>query len=355
MASNSTHFLDDESRWQALTERNKAADGWFFFSVLTTGVFCKPSCGARQPNRENVTFYSTSDAAIKAGYRPCKRCRPTSEPLEVRHAHLVEKICHFILESEEEPSLSKMAKFADINPQYLNKMFKKHTGLTPKQFIIALRSEALKKELKKAGSITSAIYAAGYGTASRFYDAAKPRLGMPASIFKKGADGFIIRYTIEECWLGLILVAATEKGICSILFGDTENQLAEDLHKRFPKACLENSDPGSDFKKWVNVVLCHVKKPSHLIDLPLDIHGTVFQERVWRALQTIPAGKTASYLAIAKTINMPKASRAVARACAANPIAVVIPCHRVVRSDGDISGYRWGENRKRSLLDIETS
>lgn len=348
-------FKSSESRWQAVVDRNAAANGEFYFSVLTTGVFCKPSCGARLPNRENVDFHDTAEAAEKAGFRPCKRCKPTSGSLEQRHAALVEKICRFIENAEEEPNLQEMAKHADMSPHHFNRVFKKVTGLTPKQYVIGRRSESLKKELSQGSNVTDAIYSAGFNAASRFYEGAKPRLGMPASSFKAGGKGIEIRYTIESCWLGFILIAASEKGICSILFGDEETALQADLKRRFPHATLEPSDSESDYKTWVSEVLSLIKEPSGGLNLPLDIHGTAFQERVWRALQTIPAGETASYAEVAKKIGHPKASRAVAAACAANPVAVVIPCHRVVRANGDLSGYRWGTERKQHLLDMEAS
>lgn len=349
------NFQDATSRWQAVKDRNKSADGHFFFSVLTTGVFCKPSCGARLPNRENVSFYTTATEAENAGYRPCKRCKPTSASLPERHSALVEKACRFIQECEEEPNLAQMASHVELSPHYFNRIFKSVTGVTPKQYVIGLRSETIKHELASGSSVTDAIYSAGFNSASRFYEGAQPRLGMHASNYKTGGKDVEIRYTIEKCWLGLVLVAASEKGICSILFGDKEAPLKDDLKNRFPKAKLEASDTGSDFEAWVTDVLKFVKKPSSGLNLPLDIHGTAFQERVWRALQTIPAGETASYAEIAKSINHPKASRAVAAACAANPVAIAIPCHRVVRSNGDLSGYRWGVDRKQKILKREAS
>lgn len=352
---NDIQFSTEEQRWNALKERNKSCDGTFYFAVLTTGVYCKPSCGARLPNRENVRFYDTMDTAEKHGFRPCKRCKPGSPELADRHAEIVTKVCNFIHNSEEEPSLNAMAAVAEMSPHYFNRTFKKVTGITPKQYVIGLRSEALKTELTNGNSVTAALYSAGYNTSSRFYEGAKPRLGMSPSKFKAGGTNIEIRYTIEPCWLGNILVAATGQGVCSILFGDNEADLEQDLTVRFPHASLEASDTGSDFKLWVNKVLQFIKQPDNSLRLPLDIHGTVFQERVWRALQTIPAGETASYAEVAKKIGKPKASRAVASACAANPIAVVIPCHRVVRKGGAISGYRWGKERKQQLLEREST
>lgn len=355
IALSDCQFQTTEQRWKALQNKDSAADGEFYFSVLTTGVYCKPSCGARLPNRENVSFYETPEAAEKAGYRPCKRCKPTSAPLADRHALMVSRVCEFIAQAEEEPSLSQMAAHVEMSPHYFNRIFKKVVGVTPKQYVIGRRSEAVKQELSSGSNVTDALYTAGFNTASRFYDGAQPRLGMAAATFKSGGQGIEIRFTIETCWLGLILVAATKKGICSILFGDSEEALAQDLANRFPAAIIERSDEGSDFENWVTNVLDFVKKPSGGLNLPLDIQGTAFQERVWRALQAIPAGTTSSYAEVAQNIGQPKASRAVAAACAANPVAVAIPCHRVVKANGDISGYRWGVERKQNLLEREAS
>ncbi len=349
----SSQFSNEDQRWNALKERDENADGIFYFAVLTTGVYCKPSCGARLPNRENVSFHDTVTAAEQCGYRACKRCKPSSPPLTARHSEIVESVCRFIDNCEEEPNLAAMAEQAGMSPHYFNRTFKKITGLTPKQYVIGLRSEAIKAELTNGSTVTSALYSAGYNTASRFYEGAKPRLGMSPSKFRAGGKNIEIRYTIEPCWLGRVLVAATDKGVCSILFGDTEGELKQDLTARFPQASLELSEKGSDFKLWVQEVLRFIKQPNNSLNLPLDIHGTAFQERVWRALQTIPAGKTASYAEVAEKIGKPTASRAVASACAANPIAVVIPCHRVLRASGGISGYRWGIERKQLLLKRE--
>lgn len=242
-----------------------------------------------------------------------------------------------------------------MSPHYFNRVFKKAIGLTPKQYAIGLRSKSVQKQLEGGSNVTDAIYAAGYSNASRFYEGSTPRLGMAAAKYRGGARDIPIRYVIKHTWLGKTLVAATEKGVCAILFGDTEEQVLDDLRVRFSGAILENTDVGSDFENWVDAVLNYLEKPEGALDLPLDIHGTAFQERVWRALQAIPAGETYSYGELAKRIGKPKASRAVASACASNHLAVVIPCHRIVRSDGNLSGYRWGVERKRRLLNKEAS
>ncbi|MBL4837511.1 MAG: bifunctional DNA-binding transcriptional regulator/O6-methylguanine-DNA methyltransferase Ada [Kordiimonadaceae bacterium] len=346
-------FQNEENRWQALKNNEKLADGHFYFAVSSTGIFCKPSCSARLPNRENVHFFNSIEETIKAGYKPCKRCRPTEKPLGERHATAVKQACRTIETSEKEPSLADLAKEAGMSPQYFNRIFKKVIGLTPKQYAIGLRHKTVQQDLGSANTVTEALYAAGYGSASRFYDGAKPRLGMAATKYRGGARNVPIRYAIKETWLGLVLVAATEKGVCAILFGDTHEQLLEDLSCRFSGAIIEASESGSDFEGWVETLLSQVEKPSAATHLPLDIQGTAFQERVWRALQTIPAGKTLSYSELASKIGKPGASRAVASACAANSLAIAIPCHRIIRADGGLSGYRWGVGRKKRLLDRE--
>lgn len=348
-----TTYKSDEARWRAVMDRDEKANGSFYFAVLTTGVYCLPSCKARPPRRENVSFYETPGEAEKAGYRPCKRCKPTSPPLAERHAQMVAAACRRIDEAEEEPSLTMLADSAGMTGPYFNKIFKKVTGITPKQYAAARRAQKVTDALEDKAGVTEAIYSAGYGASSRFYEGAEARLGMKPSTYRARGKGMEIRYAVGESWLGPVLVAATEKGICSILFADDAAELVPDLANRFSAATLEPAEPGSDFEAWLVKALAFIEKPKYGHDLPLDIQGTAFQEQVWRALQKIPSGETASYTDVAKAIGKPKAVRAVAGACAANPIAMAIPCHRVLRSDGDLSGYRWGKERKQQILSAE--
>ena len=346
-------FTTDSTRWDAVKARTTSADNHFWFSVQTTGVYCRPSCAARQPLRENVAFYATRDAARKAGFRPCKRCRPDDEHQDTQQRKLVETACRTIDTATQTPKLADLAIDAGLSPQYFHRVFKKIVGVTPHQYAVAKRSERVNAEIKTSERVTDAIYNAGFNANSRFYESAPSRIGMTASALKRGGQNMHIRFEVADSWLGSVLIAATEQGVCAILFGDTERQLTDDLRTRFPNATFEPAEPGSDFSGWVTATLSYIEAPAGFSELPLDVCGTAFQERVWRALREIPVGTTASYADIAAQIGKPKATRAVAQACAANPTAVVIPCHRVVRADGGLSGYRWGEARKRKLLEAE--
>ena len=346
-------FTTDATRWDAVKSRTANADNHFWYSVQTTGVYCRPSCAARRPLRENVAFYETRNAARKAGFRPCKRCRPDDEHQDTQHRKLIAAACQRIDAADQTPKLADLALDAGLSPQYFHRVFKKIVGVTPHQYAVAKRSERVDAEIRTSATVTDAIYNAGFAANSRFYETAPSRIGMTASALKRGGENTHIRFEVADSWLGSVLIAATEHGICAILFGDTERQLSDDLRTRFPNATFEPAEPGSDFTRWVTAALSYIEAPAGFSELPLDVSGTAFQEKVWRALREIPAGKTASYAAIAQQIGKPKATRAVAQACAANPTAVVIPCHRVVRADGSLSGYRWGEARKRKLLEAE--
>lgn len=334
--------------WEAVRRRDPTADGRFVYSVRSTGVYCRPSCAARLARRENVSFHADCTAAERAGFRPCKRCRPNERPLAERQAAIVATACRLIEDAEEPPSLDALAQSVGMSPFHFHRVFKKVTGLTPKAYAAAHRANRVRDGLTRSASVTEAIYGAGFNSSGRFYAAASQLLGMTPMRFRSGAPGQEIRFAVGACSLGAILVAASEKGVCAILLGDDPDGLVRDLQDRFPKARLIGGD--ARFEGWVAKVVGFVEAPRIGLDLPLDLRGTAFQQRVWRALTAIPPGSTASYAEIAERIGAPRAVRAVAQACGANPLAVAIPCHRVVRRDGEISGYRWGVERKRALL-----
>ena len=351
LAARERAFETDETRWQAVQRRDAAADGRFVYAVATTGVYCRPSCASRPARRENVAFHASCEEAERAGFRACKRCRPNEAPLAERRASAVARACRLIEEAEEPPSLEDLARSAGVSRFYFHRVFKEIVGVTPKAYAAARRRALVQKELSEAPSVTAAIYGAGYNASSRFYENVEAKLGMSPSAYRKGGRDSTIRFALGECSLGSILVAASEKGVCAIQFGDDPDRLLRDLQDRFPKARLIGGDPS--FEATVARVVGLVEAPAQDLDLPLDVRGTAFQQRVWQALREIPSGSTASYAEIAERIGRPKAVRAVAQACASNAIAVAIPCHRVVRTDGALSGYRWGVERKRALLDRE--
>lgn len=348
-----TAFAGDAERWAAVQRRDRTADGEFFYSVSTTGVYCRPSCAARLPRRENVRFHDSAAAAEHAGFRPCKRCRPDAAGLGERHALAIAKACRLIEAAESPPDLDALAAAAGMSRFHFHRVFKAATGVTPKAYAAARRTERLRDALPRSATVTEAIYESGYNSSGRFYASSASVLGMNPKDFRAGGTGAAIRFALGACSLGSILVAATEKGVCAILMGDEPGALLRDLEDRFPKAELIGGD--RDFEQLVAKVVGFVEAPALGLDLPLDVRGTAFQQRVWETLRAIPAGTTASYTEIAKRIGRPKAVRAVAQACAANAIAVAIPCHRVVRNDGALAGYRWGIARKRALLARESS
>ncbi len=340
-----------DPRWEAVVARDASLDGTFFYSVKTTGVYCRPSCASRPARRENVDFHATARDAERAGFRPCKRCRPNEPPLVEQKAARVAELCRLIERSDQAPSLDTLAKHAGWSAFHTHRVFKAVTGLTPKAYAAAQRGQRVRAALATSGTVTEAIYGAGYGSSGRFYAESNDLLGMTPSRYREGGADTTIRFAIGVCSLGSILVAATERGVCAILLGDDPEALAHDLERRFPRAELVGADAG--FESLVAKVVGLVEAPRVGIELPLDIRGTAFQQRVWQALRAIPAGTTATYIEIARAIGAPEAVRAVAGACAANPIAIAIPCHRVVRTDGDLAGYRWGVERKRALLERE--
>ena len=340
-----------DPRWAAVAARDPGADGRFVYSVRTTGVYCRPSCAARAARPENVEFHFTAADAEQAGFRPCRRCKPHQLGLAAQQAVKVADACRFIERAEQAPTLTELAAHAGMSAFHMHRVFKKFTGLTPAAYARAQRAQRVRRELEAGGSVTDAIYGAGYGSDSRFYEQAGQVLGMTPSRFRAGGVETEIRFAIGECSLGSILVACSERGVCAILIGDDPRPLAHDLQDRFPNARLIGGDAA--FEQMVARVVGFVEAPRLGLDLPLDVRGTVFQQRVWQALRDIPPGGTMSYADLARRLGVPKAVRAVAQACGANALAVAIPCHRVVRSDGSLSGYRWGVERKRALLERE--
>jgi AraC family transcriptional regulator, regulatory protein of adaptative response / methylated-DNA-[protein]-cysteine methyltransferase len=345
---------EQDPRWQAVALRDRNFDGHFYYAVKTTGVYCRPSCPARAAKPGNVSFYASCEDAEGAGFRPCKRCNPDKPPLADRQAAKVGEICRTIEAAEEIPSLGELARKAGLSAYHFHRLFKAITGVTPRAYAIAHRAKRIRDKLAKPGkTVTAAIYDAGFNSSGRFYETSNAVLGMTPTDYRAGGANTQIRFAIGECSLGSILVARSERGVCAVLMGDDPDALARDLQDRFPRARLTGGDAG--FEALVAKVVGFVETPRLGLDLPLDVRGTAFQLRVWQALREIPAGSTASYTDIAKRIGAPKCARAVATACAANAIAVAIPCHRVVRNDGALSGYRWGVARKRALLARETA
>jgi AraC family transcriptional regulator of adaptative response/methylated-DNA-[protein]-cysteine methyltransferase len=338
----------DASRWDAVQRRDTNADNLFCYSVATTGVYCRPSCAARLPRRENVQFHASCAEAERAGFRPCKRCRPNEPALHERQSLIVAKACRAIEAADDIPDLDTLAEAAGMSRFHFHRVFKAHTGVTPKAYADAHRGKRVQDVLSNSTSVTAAIYDAGFNSNSRFYETSNDRLGMTPTQFRAGGRDAEIHFAYAPCSLGTILVAASHKGVCMIQLGDDADALMRDLRNQFPNAHLISNDKA--FEQLIAKVVGLVETPGRGVNLPLDIRGTAFQQLVWQQLREIPAGSTASYSEIARRIGQPKAVRAVARACAANTIAVAIPCHRVVRTDGSLSGYRWGVERKRALL-----
>ncbi len=344
---------ESDPRWAQVASRDRTADGQFWYSVATTGIYCRPSCPSRTANPKNVGLHATLAEAMATGFRPCKRCNPDGLSNEAENAALVAKACRIIEESEEEPSLDDLAEAVGRSPSYFHRLFKSTTGLTPKDYAAAHRAAKVREGLSVGQSITEAMYDAGYNSSGRFYEKSTEMLGMTPSRYRAGGVNEEICFAVAESSLGAILVASSQKGVASILLGDDPDALVRNLQDRFPKARLVGAD--REYEALVAQVIGFVEAPGIGLNLPLDVRGTAFQQRVWRALREIPAGETVSYAEIARRIGSPKAVRAVAGACAANNLAVAIPCHRVVRNDGALSGYAWGVDRKRTLLDRESA
>ncbi len=339
---------DDDPRWIAVAARDTKADGTFCYSVKTTGVYCRPSCAARLARRENVRFHPTCEDAEKAGFRPCMRCKPKDRSISERHSAIIAEACRLIEMADEPLHLEQLGRSAGMSSSHFHRVFKSIIGLTPNDYAAATRAKRVRSKLDSSTTVTEAIYAAGYNSNGRFYEESNQILGMKPSMYRQGGARTDIHFAVGECSLGSILVARSERGVCAILLGNDPDVLARDLQDRFPGANLTGEN--SEFEQLISKVVGFVEAPAIGLDLPLDIRGTAFQRRVWQALQEIPPGATESYTSIASRIGSPKSVRAVAQACGANALAVAIPCHRVIRSDGGLSGYRWGVERKQSLL-----
>lgn len=352
MTTHSTRItIENDPRWAAVVARDPRADGQFVYAVKTTGVYCRPSSLARLPNPQNVEFFDTAELAQAAGYRPSKRAAKDQSEIAAQHAATVAAACRQIEEAEELPALSDLALAAGLSSFHFHRVFKTVTGLTPREYARAHRSRKVREHLGNGGSVTDALYDAGFNSNSRFYEVADHVLGMKPADYRAAGQNNDIRFAVGQCSLGAILVAQSERGVCAILLGDDPHQLVCDLQDKFRRANLIGADHA--FEQLIAKVVGFIEAPALGLDLPLDLRGTAFQERVWLALREIPVGSTASYAEIAQRIGAPKSYRAVAQACGANSLAVAIPCHRVVRSDGDLSGYRWGVERKQQLLERE--
>ena len=337
--------------WEAVTDRDRRLDGIFFYAVLTTGVYCRPSCPSRRPKRVNVLFFQEREAAERAGFRPCLRCQPQKKAATDPQAELVERVCRYIDTHLDEPvTLSGISREIGLSPFHMQRTFKSLLGITPRAYADARRLESLKSGLQEGHSVTRSMYDAGYSSSSRLYERASSQLGMTPLRYRKQGSGETIRFTITASPIGRVLLAATPKGVCSIRFGGSEGELEKALRSEYGRAEVVRGDDA--LKSWMDALLGRIDGVSDR-PLPLDIKATAFQRLVWEHLQKIPRGRTKSYSEVAKSIGRSRATRAVARACASNPVAVAIPCHRVIREDGDLGGYRWGLQRKKALLKLE--
>jgi AraC family transcriptional regulator, regulatory protein of adaptative response / methylated-DNA-[protein]-cysteine methyltransferase len=344
--------MNENIFWRAMRENDVRFDGVFFVGVKTTGIYCRPTCRARLPKRENVEFHISRESAVKGGFRACKRCKPELDTAISPKVETVIKACYVIEKSDVESlSLQTLGNETNVSPTYLQKVFKEIVGVSPKQYADEIRMQRFKRQVKRSGDVTNAMYEAGFGSSRGLYEKASERLGMTPATYKKGGQGMRINFTIIDSKLGRLLIGATEKGICSVTFGDDDKLLADNLFKEYPNAEFNLAD--DKFKNYAKTILSHLNGDQKTLDLPLDLRATAFQMRVWATLRQIPYGETRSYSDVAKEIGNERAVRAVARACATNPVALVTPCHRVIGSNGNLSGYRWGIERKKTLLETE--
>jgi AraC family transcriptional regulator of adaptative response/methylated-DNA-[protein]-cysteine methyltransferase len=349
MTGSTSVRADDEGYWRAVLTRDERFDGRFVFAVRSTGIYCRPSCPARRPRRPQVLFFPLPEAAERAGFRSCRRCRPRGAGPRQATAAWVARACREIeTKLDEPPTLGQLAAELGLSPYHVQRTFKQVVGISPKRYADACRLGSLKAHLKGGPSVTHALYEAGYGSSSRLYEGSRERLGMTPATYRRGGRGMRLAYTIAPSPLGRLLVAATGHGVSAVSLGEQDTALEKALHEEYPAAEIRRDDLG--LGRFVRPILEHLRGSRPRLDLPLDIQATAFQRRVWEALRAIPYGDTRSYSAVARAIGRPSAARAVARACASNPVCIVVPCHRVVREGGDLGGYRWGRERKRALL-----
>jgi AraC family transcriptional regulator, regulatory protein of adaptative response / methylated-DNA-[protein]-cysteine methyltransferase len=348
--------MHEENYWQAVLARDSRSNGTFVYAVRSTGIYCNPSCPSRRPQRDQVIFFPAPEAAEQAGFRPCRRCRPEETARLESQVELVRRACRYIEKNLDSPaSLASLSAQVHLSPYHLQRIFKRIMGITPRQYAEACRLGRLKAQLKDGEPVTRALYDVGYGSSSRLYERAPSQLGMTPTVYRRGGPGMHINYTIVDCALGRLLVAATAKGICAVSLGDSDTVLESALFSEYPAAEITRDGDGVSLRQWVNALVSHLNGQQPHIDLPLDVQATAFQWRVWQELQAIPYGSTRSYSQIAQALGQPRATRAVAHACATNPVSLVIPCHRVVREDGTLGGYRWGLERKQQLLEQEAN
>lgn len=343
--------MNMDAEWEAILGRDVRADGRFVYAVRSTGIYCRPSCASRKPKRENVIVFERPQLAEEAGFRPCLRCAPRDAARDPRLDKVRGALRHIEERADANPTLGELARRAGASPHHLQRAFKRALGVSPRQYVDALRMRTYRNLLREGHDLADACYAAGYGSASRVYERAPGCLGMTPATYQKGGSGVSIRYGITRCRLGRLLVAATDKGVCRVSLGGTARELALDIEKEFPHANLRRSD--ADMKEYLNLVSRVAEGAPQSESLPLDVRATAFQHRVWERLKAIPTGATMTYKEIAEDLGMPGGARAVGRACAENPVALLVPCHRAVRTDGGLAGYRWGVERKQKLLDAE--
>ena len=356
LSTNMAAVMNNPELWNAVLARDSSRDGSFVFAVRSTGIYCRPSCPARRPRREQVSFFQIPEAAEQAGFRACRRCHPRRSRTDDPQIELVQRICHLIDEHDEQPmTLETMSTETGVSAHHLQRVFKDLMGITPRQYAESRRLKQFKSKVKNGASVTDAMYDAGYGSSRGLYEKSSERLGMTPATYGHGGRGMRIIYTLANSPLGRLLVAATERGVCSVALGDSDEKLVRSLFDEYPNASIDSKDTAisPSLNLWLSNVLEHLNGKTPRIELPLDIQATAFQWRVWEELRRIPQGETRSYQDIAKAIGKPKAVRAVASACAGNHVALVIPCHRVIREDKSLGGYRWGLERKRTLLEGE--